>query len=373
MCALTVIPGPLTVSALCLVVLLVALWAYRRRRLLSALHEAGVPGPSPSFISGNVMEFRYGKKPPHLVVDDWLKRYGKIVGFHMGVHRYAVVNDLDLLQEIFIKDFKHFNARPPPSISTDDFRHSVLQVEQARWKPMRSLMVSCFTAFKMKQMSPLVSHCIDTTLDVIGEASARGEDVDVHGLFQALTCDVIAACALALKSNCQRDPQDPFLHRVRFFMDHASNPITESAFAFPLIADVFGILLRVFAVSEKMVMMINNNLTEVMRRRRENPESCPQDILQAMLDASEEQEGAGAGKKRYQMTDQEVKNNAMVLVLAGYETTANALVFTAYLLAKHPDVQEKLYEEIVEHLPVSAEKEGMGERRTKHGRAYFAK
>ena len=213
-------------------------------------------------------------------------------------------------------------------------------------------MVSCFTAFKMKQMSPLVSHCVDTTLDVIGEASARGEDVDIHGLFQALTCDVIAACALALKANCQRNAQDPFLHRVRFFMDHASNPITESAFAFPLIADVFGVLLKLFAVSEKMITMINDNLTEVMRRRRENPKSCPQDILQAMMDASEEQEGAGAGKKKVQLTDQEVKSNALVLVLAGYETTANALVFTTYLLAKHAHVQERLYEEIVEHLPV---------------------
>ena len=372
MWSLTLVPGPLTTTALCLLLLLLGVWAWRRWRFLHGLRDAGVPGPSPGFFGGNVMEFRYGEKPPHLVVHDWLKRYGNIVSFHMGVHRYTVVNDLDLLQDIFIKDFKNFATRPPPSISTDDFRNSVLQVGQARWKPMRSLMVSCFTAFKMKQMSPLVSHCIDTTLDVIGETAARGEDVDIHGLFQALTCDVIAACALAMKANCQRDPQDPFLHRVRFFMDHASNPITESAFAFPLIADVFGLLLKMFTVSEKMVMMINENLTEVMRRRRENPKACPQDILQAMLDASEEQDkngnggdkgkngnggdknknGNGGDKNKIQMTDQEVKSNALVLVLAGYETTANALVFTAYLLAKHPHVQERLYEEIVEHLPV---------------------
>ena len=44
-------------------------------------------------------------------------------------------------------------------------------------------------------------------------------------------------------------------------------------------------------------------------------------------------------------------------LLAGYDTTSNALSFTSYLLALHPDVQDRLAEEIHKHLsenPVSA-------------------
>ena len=36
------------------------------------------------------------------------------------------------------------------------------------------------------------------------------------------------------------------------------------------------------------------------------------------------------------------------MVLAGYETTANGLIFAFYLLAKHPDIQEKLRNHIKE-------------------------
>lgn len=34
------------------------------------------------------------------------------------------------------------------------------------------------------------------------------------------------------------------------------------------------------------------------------------------------------------------------MVLAGYETTANALAFCIYLLSKHPDAQQRLIQEV---------------------------
>ena len=46
------------------------------------------------------------------------------------------------------------------------------------------------------------------------------------------------------------------------------------------------------------------------------------------------------------MTDNEIIGHSITFLLAGYETTSNALSYTAYLLALHPDVQEKLQEEI---------------------------
>ena len=51
-----------------------------------------------------------------------------------------------------------------------------------------------------------------------------------------------------------------------------------------------------------------------------------------------------------------VASNAYVLVQGGHETTASALTYISYLLALHPDVQERLAEEIDNYLqehPVS--------------------
>ena len=56
--------------------------------------------------------------------------------------------------------------------------------------------------------------------------------------------------------------------------------------------------------------------------------------------------GCPVPKKQGKLTNEEVVGNARVLLLAGYETTANALAYTSYLLALNPDIQEKLQSEI---------------------------
>ena len=46
------------------------------------------------------------------------------------------------------------------------------------------------------------------------------------------------------------------------------------------------------------------------------------------------------------LTDEEVVAHAVTFILAGYETTANTLAYTSYLLALNPHIQEKLQSEI---------------------------
>lgn len=46
--------------------------------------------------------------------------------------------------------------------------------------------------------------------------------------------------------------------------------------------------------------------------------------------------------------DRIFSGNAHIILLAGYETTANALTYTLWLLAKHPDIQERLRQDVSE-------------------------
>ena len=46
------------------------------------------------------------------------------------------------------------------------------------------------------------------------------------------------------------------------------------------------------------------------------------------------------------MTDEQVRDEAMTIFLAGHETTANALTWTWYLLSQAPEVEARLHEEI---------------------------
>jgi cytochrome P450 len=63
--------------------------------------------------------------------------------------------------------------------------------------------------------------------------------------------------------------------------------------------------------------------------------------LLSMLLAAQDEEAGGRG-----MTDEQVRDEAMTIFLAGHETTANALAWTWYLLSSAPDVEARLHEEI---------------------------
>ena len=52
------------------------------------------------------------------------------------------------------------------------------------------------------------------------------------------------------------------------------------------------------------------------------------------------------GRQVSKLSDDEVLAQSFTFILAGYETTSNALAYTTYCLAMNPDVQERLIREI---------------------------
>ena len=79
------------------------------------------------------------------------------------------------------------------------------------------------------------------------------------------------------------------------------------------------------------------------------------DLLQLMIDAAVDDEDSEQSSTK-KLNSEQIAGFSLDFLLAGYETTANTLTYTTYLLATHPDVQEKLQAEIdqyFEEVPVS--------------------
>jgi cytochrome P450 len=79
-------------------------------------------------------------------------------------------------------------------------------------------------------------------------------------------------------------------------------------------------------------------LRRIIADHRAHPE-CYADML-SMLMSSDGEMGTGY------MSDELLLDEALTIFLAGHETTANALTWTWYLLAQHPEAEQKLHEEI---------------------------
>lgn len=78
----------------------------------------------------------------------------------------------------------------------------------------------------------------------------------------------------------------------------------------------------------------------VVESRRDRALGADADLL-SMLLAARDVEGDQSG-----LTDAEVRDEVVTLITAGHETTANALNWLWYVLAQHPQVEQRLHEEI---------------------------
>jgi cytochrome P450 len=76
----------------------------------------------------------------------------------------------------------------------------------------------------------------------------------------------------------------------------------------------------------------------IIHGRRKNPERHD-DLLSMLLSACAEDTGKG-------MSDAQLRDEVMTIFVAGHETTANAMCWLLYLVARHPEVEERLFAEI---------------------------
>ncbi|HSE40967.1 MAG TPA: cytochrome P450, partial [Acidobacteriota bacterium] len=86
---------------------------------------------------------------------------------------------------------------------------------------------------------------------------------------------------------------------------------------------------------------LDEKIYKIIKRRRSSPEQT-EDLLSMLMEARDEQ---GTG-----MDDRELRDVIMSIFFAGHETSALALTWTYYLLSHHPEVEQKLLEEVTEVL-----------------------
>ncbi len=155
-------------------------------------------------------------------------------------------------------------------------------------------------------------------------AWADGAQIDVSAEMMRLTLDIVSKTLLdadvgeaadevsSAVSILVREVNARISTPISFLLGSVSrNPAARAA-----LATLDGIILRI-----------------IHERRASKADTG--DLLSMLLAAQEE--GTGEG-----MSDAQVRDEVMTLFLAGHETTANALSWALYLLARHPDVYRRL-------------------------------
>uniref|UniRef100_H2Y0Z7 Uncharacterized protein n=1 Tax=Ciona intestinalis TaxID=7719 RepID=H2Y0Z7_CIOIN len=326
--------------------ILIRLYIHKKWQVLKNLN---IPHDQPTILGiGNLMDFI--KNPEFFVTFAChKKKYGPIYGAYNWLTPSITITDPEILKKIFIKEFSTF---PDRQVNGKEMNSALTVVSGRKWKRIRNTLSPTFSSSKLKEMFGIVEDCADSFVQNIGTINSDVDGrFDVSLAFGRLTLDGICSSAFGVKVDSQagnngEESQVAKMARELLAFEFFSSKTTfASIVIFPWtekIAEKFDYTI----FPRKYVRYFARLIDSVVESKKEKKQ-LPQrtDILQTMIDSQITEEDVKNGAVKG-VTKTEMKGNSIIMLLAGYETTSNAMVFLAYNLAVYKDAQHKCREEI---------------------------
>ncbi|XP_075737987.1 cytochrome P450 3A14-like isoform X2 [Rhipicephalus microplus] len=295
------------------------------------------------------------------VIGKWLEQYGDIFGFYNGDAPFVVSRDINFVEHIFVRDFQNFVDRGFTMMTDQmhpDLKKSIMHIGGSAWKSIRSSVTYGMSANKLKQMMPHLKEDADIFVKSLEKHADTGKEVHMLRKLEELSMDYVARGSFGIDDRFQGNPGHPLIviakATLRGTMRGPLHMIAQSTTAFGPLMKPFYWLSSL--LGEYTFENLNEQTAKVIKLRKSDPSLRKPDILQNLLDAEyvEVQEECRDNKfvngsfRTRALTTEEIINAASVLFVAGFETTATGLSYIFFALAKHPDVQEKLRQEVID-------------------------
>lgn len=261
------------------------------------------------------------------MVTELSRNYGDLAYMRLGpIHLYAV-NHPALVREVLVTRAKQFPKVARSTKVLSQFDGQGLAVSQGDvWLRQRRLVQPAFHARRMGRYADITVKLTQRRM----ERLPVGEVVNMEDEMTHLAIDVIAKAMFDVDVG---DQVDDLRKAVAIFSEtlfhEVSSPITLPDWL-PLAAK---------RRKRWAIRTVRSTIEEIIRQRRAAGEDKG-DLLSMLLLAVDEGEN-GRG-----MTDEQARDEAVTMFRGGHDTTAAGLAWILYLLARHPDVQRRVEEEV---------------------------
>jgi cytochrome P450 len=207
--------------------------------------------------------------------------------------------------------------------------NGLLTSEGDTWKRQKRLVQPLFTHKQVASYVPMIAAEALDLSDRWGRSAAAGETVDLHAEMTRVTLRVVGRAVFGTDVDHMTSvfkDSVPYLSRRAF--ERGINPVAPPE-DWPLPANK-----RAKRYKDSIYQVVNDLIAD---RRRQPTEG--DDLVNLLLRAQDPDGGVG-------LSDDEVRDQALIFLMAGHETTATALTFTFHLLGFHPEAQRLAHDEV---------------------------
>lgn len=251
------------------------------------------------------------------------QEYGDLVAFQVPGQKILQFNHPQLVQEMLVRDAPHHHRNLVMQRGKAVLGEGLLTSEEPLHMRQRKLAAPAFHRQRIAAYGEVISDCAIA----MTSAWANGSVFDIRGEMLLLALRIVGKTLF----NTSFDDQ---VHEIALAVDSFQGFLPLSFLPFPELLQRLPIpaMTKIRRGREVLDKLIYRMIAE----RRADPGDRG-DLLSMLLGSVDEEGG--------RMSDSQVRDECVTIMLAGHETTANALSFAAWLLAGEPEEQRRLAEE----------------------------
>lgn len=206
----------------------------------------------------------------------------------------------------------------------------LLTSEGQEWKKNRRLAQSAFKKSSVEGFSPIF---FEESEVIVGEWKGKSE-VDMSKEMMRLTFRIVGRALFSAKLDEDAKIVDESLEVALAGITDRIQSTIKVPYFLPTPTN-----LRLKKAIRNMDEVVNKIISN-----RINSGERVKDLLDTLIYARDEETGLGLSPKQ-------IRDEVITFLLAGHETTSNALTWTFYLLSEHPEIRKQVIEEIRKHIP----------------------
>jgi cytochrome P450 len=277
------------------------------------------PGPKNLPIIGNLRPFRANTLA---FISKAAREYGDLVYFRVVQQNLYLVSHPDYVREILVTNQNNFVKSRALQRAKILLGEGLLTSEGQHHLRQRRLAQPAFHRERLARYAAAMSECA-----VRARERWQAGTMDVSVEMAQLTLSVVAKTLFSADIESEAREIGAAMTSILEMFKVLLMPFSEYLDKLPLPA------MRRF---ERARARLDATIYGLIAERRASGVDTG-DLLSMLLLAQEEGD---------EMTDQQVRDEAMTLFLAGHETGANALTWSWYLVSQHPEIERRLHEEI---------------------------